>query len=113
MYYVTANLLGQKIAQEKGLDLEVRVLGTFEPCVKFYYENEDTIPFTPIDNKYLFLSYNRQIRFQRQKFVGELLKNNLLEKGLVSLGKINEFNITSFILWYDVESPADSLNQLK
>jgi hypothetical protein len=93
VYYVTANLIAQKIAEERGLDIEVRGLGTFEPCVKFYYEDQDIVPFKPIDNKYLFLSYNRQIRFQRQKFVGEILRNNLLEKGLVSLGKINEFTI--------------------
>ncbi len=92
VYYITANLIADKIAKEKGLDLEVRCLGTFEPCVKFFYEG-NIVPFNPIDEKYLFLSYNRQIRFQRQKFVGELREQGLLEKGLVSLGKIDDHTL--------------------
>lgn len=93
VYYVTANLIADRIVKKKGLDLVVKCLGTFEPCVKFNYEDEDIIPFNPVDEKYLYLSYNRQIRFQRQKFVGELKANDLLEKGLVSLGKITDHTL--------------------
>jgi hypothetical protein len=110
VYYVTANLIADKIAKEKGLDLEVKCLGTFEPCVKFYYEDDNIIPFNPIDDKHLYLSYNRQIRFQRQKFVGELRANELLGKGLVSLGKITDYTLCRDIdeelqQWYLQNTP--------
>jgi hypothetical protein len=91
--YVTANLLGKQIAKDRGLLLEIECIGTFEPCVHFNYMDEEVVDFNPIDEKYLYLSYNRQPRFQRQLFIQELLKLNLIDKGLISIGKIENNNI--------------------
>jgi hypothetical protein len=91
--YVTANLLGKQIVQDRGLLLEVETIGTFEPCVFFNYMDEKIIDFKPIDDKYLYLSYNRQPRFQRQRFIQELLKSNLIYKGLISIGQVKIGNV--------------------
>jgi hypothetical protein len=42
------------------------------------------IEYEPIDNKNLFLSYNRRWDWHRLLFVCELLKNNIMDRGLVS-----------------------------
>lgn len=86
VYYVSGNLLSEQIVKNKGLGIEGRGLHYFEPWNKY---NEGLVEFNPIDEKYLFLSYNRQPRTHRIRLAIELLRTELFDKGLISLYKLN------------------------
>ena len=87
VYYVNGNLLSEEIIKEKNLGIQSRGVHYFEPWNK--YEGS-MVKFTPIDDKYLFLSYNRQYRVQRIRFIIDLLEKNLIYKGLISIDKITQ-----------------------
>lgn len=89
VYYITGNLIGDKIAKNKNLDIEVLPVHMFETWnwnndIKY---DKPPVDFNPIDEKYLFLSYNRQPRQYRIYFISELIKNKIFDKGLVSLNR--------------------------
>ena len=85
IYYVSGNLLCEQLVKNKNLGYQARALHTFEPWNK-YYEN-NIIDYKPIDNKYLFLSYNRQYRAYRIGFIIDLLEQAVFDKGLISLNR--------------------------
>jgi len=85
IYYVCGNLLSENIVVERGLKYKAKGISYFEPWNKY---NGGIIDFKPKDEKYLFLSYNRQYRHQRIRFVIDLFNKNLIDKGLISLNKI-------------------------
>ena len=86
VYYVCGNLLSDKIVKEKGLGIQARGVHYFEPWNKYH---GGIVDYNPIDEKYLFLSYNRQPRYQRIRFMMDLFEQKLIDKGLISLSKIN------------------------
>jgi len=86
VYYVCGNLLSDKIVKERNLGIEGRGLHYFEPWNKY---NEDLVEFKPVNNKNLFLSYNRQPRIHRIRLAIELLRTKLFSRGLLSLYKLN------------------------
>jgi hypothetical protein len=85
IYYVSGNLLCEQLVKNKNLGYQARALHNFEPWNK-YYEN-NVIDYKPIDNKYLFLSYNRQYRAYRIGFIIDLLEQAVFDKGLISLNR--------------------------
>lgn len=86
VYYVCGNLLSEEIVKKKNLGIEGRGLHYFEPWNKY---NEEIVDFNPIDEKHLFLSYNRQPRQHRIRLAIELIRTNLFDKGLISLYKLH------------------------
>jgi hypothetical protein len=86
VYYICGNLLSEKIVKERNLGIEGRGLHYFEPWNKY---NEDLVEFKPVDDKNLFLSYNRQPRIHRIRLAIELLRTNLFNRGLLSLYRLN------------------------
>lgn len=88
VYCITGNLIGDEIAKKKNLDIEVLGVQFFDR-LNSNYITETTLDFNPIDNKCLFLSYNRAPRPHRINLAYELTKKNLINQGLFSLGKIN------------------------
>jgi len=86
VYFVTGNYLIENIIKEKGLKYQGRPIHYFEPWNK--YEDRKIVKFTPIDDKFLFLSYNRNPRPQRIQFLLLLLKEKLFNKGLISLNNL-------------------------
>ena len=91
IYYFSGNLLIDKIAKAKELKLNCFGTSCFEFTNHNFLINGDPIKFKPIDDKYLFLSYNRMIRANKVYFVYKILKKKLNKKGLISLGKIDEY----------------------
>jgi hypothetical protein len=47
-------------------------------------EMDDILDYTPTDNKNLFLTYNRRCDHHRLLLISYLIKNNMLDRGLVS-----------------------------
>jgi hypothetical protein len=100
IFYVTGNYLIQDILKQKGLKFQGRPIHYFEPWNR--YDDSDIVKFNPIDDKYLFLSYNRNPRPQRIQLLLIMLKENLFHRGWISLNEliyppmpdddINDFN---------------------
>jgi hypothetical protein len=59
---------------------------------------EKIIEYKPIDDKNLFLIYNRNPRPHRVNFCIRLLKNDIFERGLVSLGDLNYYDDKTYIV---------------
>lgn len=83
VFFISGNLLCDKIVKDREYGYQARPVHYFEPWNKYY--SDDCVDFNPIDDKYLFLSYNRQPRHHRIVLAVELLKKNLFNKGLISL----------------------------
>lgn len=115
IFYVCGNLLSEKIVIERNLGFGAKGVSHFEPWNKY---KGRIVSFEPTNEKYLFLSYNRQYRHQRIRFIIDLLEKNLIYKGLISIDKISEIpyevsdNIKSF---FDNETPMtiDTMPELK
>lgn len=85
IYYVCGNLIIDEIIKKKGLKFQTRPIHCFETWNK--YDDPNPVNFIPTDEKFLFLSYNRNPRKQRIVLLIDLLKDNLFDKGLISLNK--------------------------
>jgi hypothetical protein len=87
VYFVTGNLLADEIPHKKGLKINARGVHNFEPWNKY---SGPIVEFNPIDDKYLYLSYNRQPRPHRINFFIKLLRGNIIHRGKMSFNKINK-----------------------
>lgn len=85
IYYVCGNLLSEQIVKNKGLGYQARGIHYFEPWNQY---KGPMVDFKPSEDKYLFLSYNRQPRHHRLRFMIDLYDNGLIYDGLLSLDKI-------------------------
>jgi len=86
IYFVTGNFMIEDILKNKGLKFQGRPIHYFEPWNK--YDETEPVDFKPIDDKHLFLSYNRNPRPQRIQFLLLMLKEKLFHKGLISLNNL-------------------------
>lgn len=86
VYYVCGNFLSEDIIKERGLGFKAKPVHYFEPWNK--YNETDISRFNPIDDKFLFLSYNRQPRHHRIVLALDLLESNLFHRGLISLNRL-------------------------
>jgi hypothetical protein len=88
VYYIHGNYKGVELAE--GLSF------TYIPINSFYcwvpYIPPTISEYNPVDDKSLFLSYNRRPRLHRTVLVCELIRNGLLDKGLVSYYGNNQKN---------------------
>ena len=101
--YVNGNLMSNQIVNSKGYGFQARGVHNFEPWNK-YYETQ-VVDFKPVDEKHLFLSYNRQPRVHRIRFAIDLLKQQLFDKGL--------FSLNSFSYDFDSDTPQEHVDFLK
>lgn len=86
IYYVSGNLLCRQIVEEKNLGYQGRPIQYFEPWNKY---NENTIiDFKPVNQKNLYLTYNRNPRHHRVQLILNLLKHNIFDRGLISLSEL-------------------------
>jgi hypothetical protein len=80
VYYIHGNY--------KGADLTRDMDFTYIPINSFYcwvpYIPPTISEYNPVDDKNLFLSYNRRPRLHRTVLLCELIRNGLLNKGMVS-----------------------------
>lgn len=90
VYYACGNLLCKEIVRNKELHINVEPILDFEAWNRFSYNK--IVEYDPIDNRNLFLMYNRNPRPHRVRFLIELLKNNIFNRGFVSLGDVNMYN---------------------
>lgn len=86
IYYISANYLIEELISKKGLKFQGRPIHYFEPWNR--YDDENIVEFKPIDEKHLFLSYNRNPRPQRIQLLLLLLKEKLFHRGWISLNQL-------------------------
>ena len=96
IYFCCGNLLCNEITIKKGLGI------TSIPMLDFEMWNtykDNIVEYTPINNKNLFLNYNRNPRPHRIEFLSNILNTGIFNRGLISLGKVidgdNEFLINN------------------
>jgi nucleoside-diphosphate-sugar epimerase len=86
VYYIHGNLKVGEIAKSRGYKFKCIGVSTFDNWLDARAIPSHCIPFKICDNKFLYLSYNRNQRTHRISFCSALLENNLLDKGKVSAG---------------------------
>jgi nucleoside-diphosphate-sugar epimerase len=89
VHYIHGNLLVDEVRNQRGLKFECHPISVFDSWVDYRLLKNEIVDFEPIDEKYLLLSYNRNPRPHRIHLVSELIKNDLFDKGKISLGKFN------------------------
>lgn len=85
----SGNLLCDEIVKKSDLKIIAVPSSNFHNFFqvhKNYRQNDKIVPFNPIDNKFLFLSFNRAPRAHRFFLSYLLEQKNVLEKGKLSLG---------------------------
>jgi hypothetical protein len=94
IYFCCGNLLCNQITIKKGLGITSIPMLDFETWNTY---QDDVVEYNPINDKNLFLNYNRNPRAHRIEFLSNVLNNNIFNRGLISLGKVidgdNEFLI--------------------
>jgi nucleoside-diphosphate-sugar epimerase len=85
--YIHGNLLVDEVRKQRGLKFECHPISIFDSWVDYRLLTNEIVDFEPIDKKYLLLSYNRNPRPHRIHLVNELIKNDLFDKGKISLGR--------------------------
>ncbi len=86
IYYICGNFLIEDLIKNKNLNFKGKPIHCFEPWN--LYDESDAVNFNPIDDKFLFLSYNRNPRPQRIVLLMDLLEQNLFQRGLISLNSL-------------------------
>jgi hypothetical protein len=86
IYYICGNFLIDDIIKQKGLSFKGKPIQYFEPWNR--YDETEVVDFKPIDDKFLFLSYNRNPRPQRITFLLDILEYKLFDRGLISLNNL-------------------------
>lgn len=88
VFYISGNLIGDKVAKAKGCTFTVIPVCMFDSWMPLHeLPKKIEVPFNPIDDKFLYLSYARNPRHQRILLGAKLIQNNLLDRGRLSLGK--------------------------
>jgi len=84
--YIHGNLNIESLCIENKLKFKGIPISLFDAWIPYEKIQDNPVGLT-IDDKCLFLSYNRAPRDSRIYFVSRLLKNNLLNLGKISMGK--------------------------
>ena len=89
VYYIHGNLLVDEVRKEKGFKFNCIPISIFDSWIDYRIFKDEMVEFKPVDEQFLFLSYNRNPRYHRVYLVSELLRLDLLNKGRVSIGKFD------------------------
>ena len=89
VFLLSGNLIIEEIAKSRGIDFKCFPISIFDNWINYHVmrERTESIPFNPRDNKFLYLSYNRNVRPHRIHFLSNILSKDLLDMGKVSLNQ--------------------------
>ena len=109
VYYLSGNLMVDEVRKSKNLNFKCYGVSTFDFWLNYLdVKSYKTIEFKPKNEKFHFLSYNRNPRRHRLLFLSKLLQKNLLNYGKVSC---NRFDVNNFSHedWFDL---VKNLNEI-
>jgi nucleoside-diphosphate-sugar epimerase len=92
VHYIHGNLLVDEVRKQRALSFTCHPISIFDSWVDYRLLKNDIVKFKPIDDRYLILSYNRNPRPHRVHLVNELIKNDLFNRGKISLGKFEPYD---------------------
>ena len=89
VFLMSGNLIVNEVAKEKGMEYNCIPISIFDNWINYHLikEGNNIVSFIPKDDKYLYLSYNRNVRHHRLHFLSNALVKNLLDCGKISLGE--------------------------
>jgi hypothetical protein len=87
---------GNQLISNKNTGVITASILDFEAWNNFKYES--IVNYNPIDNKNLYLVYNRNPRPHRVNFCIRLMKNDIFERGLVSLGDLSYYDEKTYTI---------------
>lgn len=90
VYYIHGNLKVDEIAKKRGYKFKCIGISTFDIWLNPNEVPATNVQFIPENDKFLYLSYNRNQRDHRVYLQCELLDSNILNKGRISCGTIPE-----------------------
>lgn len=102
VHYLSGNLMVDEVRKNKNLKFKCHGVSSFDFWLNYIdVKSYKTIEFKPKNEKFHFLSYNRNPRRHRLMFLSKLLQRDLLNYGKVSC---NKFDINNFAHenWYDL-----------
>lgn len=102
VYYIHGNLLIDDLRKEKGFNFKCIPISIFDSWIDYRIFNNGMAEFKPLDNQFLFLSYNRNPRPHRVYLVSEMMRLGILEKGRVSIGKFENNETESIELLSEI-----------
>lgn len=91
IYYVSGNLLCEEIVKNNQYGFIGKGSHSFEPWNRYDISN-GPIEFKPVDDKSLFLNYNRNPRHQRLYMLAKCLEYKVFNSGRISLNKLVHSN---------------------
>lgn len=89
VYYIHGNLKVEEIAKQRDYKFKCIGLSTFDVWLNPNFVPSESCEFHPENEKYLYLSYNRNQREHRILLQCMLMENNLLKDGLISCGEFD------------------------
>ena len=106
VHYISGNLIIDKIAKEKNLEFDCIPVSTFDNWINYLeIKDKPIVNFEPIDNNFLYLTYNRNPRHHRKVLLSRMLNKNLLQYGRISMNKFETAN-------YDELANEDPIKRL-
>jgi hypothetical protein len=90
VYFIHGNLLADSFNSivTNYTSVAVDTFSTWVP--KLYMFRESTVPkFQPVDDKNLYLCYNRNVRIHRKFLLSMLMHHGVFKRGLISCGEIS------------------------
>jgi nucleoside-diphosphate-sugar epimerase len=93
VHYISGNLIIDKVAKEKNLEFNCIPVSTFDNWINYLeIKDKPIVNFEPINNNFLYLTYNRNPRHHRKVFLSRMLEKNLLQYGRISMNKFETDN---------------------
>jgi nucleoside-diphosphate-sugar epimerase len=106
VHYISGNLIIDKLAKEKNLEFDCFPISTFDNWINYLeIKDKPIVNFEPINNNFLYLTYNRNPRHHRKVFLSRMLDKNLLQYGRISMNKFETAN-------YDELANEDPIKRL-
>lgn len=88
IHYISGNLMIDKIAKQKNLEFDCIPVSTFDNWINYLeIKDKPIVNFEPINNNFLYLTYNRNPRHHRKIFLSRMLSKDLLQYGRISMNK--------------------------
>jgi nucleoside-diphosphate-sugar epimerase len=106
VHYISGNLIIDKLVKEKNLEFDCIPVSTFDNWINYLeIKDKPIVNFEPIDNNFLYLTYNRNPRHHRKVLLSRMLNKNLLQYGRISMNKFETAN-------YDELANEDPIKRL-
>jgi hypothetical protein len=104
VYYICGNINSKEMSIKQGSKINAIPITVQDIWVDVMKFPSGPVEFKPVNNKYLYLSYNRRPRYHRVYTAALLLKENILHSGTFSFNTVG-----TSIPYFDFRNDTDNL----